>query len=100
MLDPDAEPGEQLGEVAAVLLLLVLGQHDQAAAARDVLLDRVELLDGQDGAAQAGGALPALGGRMSDHEDVLRAQQGRGDRALRVRGDGVPEIVQSSAARA
>ena len=96
MLDADAEAGEQLGEVAAVLLLLVLGQHDQPAAVHDVLLDRVELLDGQDGAAQAGGALPALGGRMSDHEDVPRAQQGRGDRALGVRGDGVPETAQQS----
>lgn len=61
VLDAGAEPGEQFVEVAAVLLLLALGQHDQAAAVADVGLDRVELLDGEDRAAQSGGALPAVG---------------------------------------
>ncbi len=44
VLDLDPEPGEQLVEVVAVLLLLGLAEHDQPAAGGDERLDRVELL--------------------------------------------------------
>ncbi len=94
VLDAHAEPGQQLGQVVAVLLLLALGEHDQAAAVRDVLLDGVELLHRQDRAAEPGGALPAVGGGMGDDEDVVGGEHGGRDRALGVGGDGVPEVPE------
>ncbi len=46
-LDVDAEAGEQVVEVVAVLVLLGLGEHDQAAAAAHELVDRLELVVGE-----------------------------------------------------
>jgi hypothetical protein len=43
VFEVEPEPGEQLVEVVAVLVLLGLAEHDQAAPALDERLDRVEL---------------------------------------------------------
>jgi hypothetical protein len=86
--DPDAEPRGETGEVVAVLLLFLLGEEDQAAAAGDVLLDRVELLRRQRRPARAGdGALPLRLRRVRDDEDRGAVERIAVERALGVRVD-------------
>src|SRR5690606_28640057 len=91
VLDGDAEAGQQLGQVVAVLVLLLLGQHDQAAALGDEGGHGVQLPGGEHGAAPAGGAPPAFARRVGDDQYVVVLERSRVERALGVRGDRVAQ---------
>jgi hypothetical protein len=85
--DPDAEALEQLVEVVGVLVLLLLAEHDQAAAGAHERRDRVELGVAQQRRAARDGALPARVRRVGDDEHVDALERGRVERAGEVRRD-------------
>jgi hypothetical protein len=87
VLDPEAEAGEEVVEVVAVLLLLGLAERDQPPAGGDEPLDRIELGGGEAGGAGVNGRLPAGVGGVGDdeHGDALE-RRGR-ERAAHVDGD-------------
>jgi hypothetical protein len=86
--DPNPEPRGQLREVVAVLLLLLLGEQDEAAALGDEALDRVELLRCEARAAGArNGALPLRLRRVRDHDRGGAGERPAVERAVGVRVD-------------
>ncbi len=83
---PSAEARKQCVEVGAVLVLLGLSEHYEAATAGDKRLDGRDLLGGEHRRA-ADRALPLGSGRMRDDEHVGIVEHAAGQRAARVRRD-------------
>ena len=84
VVDGDAEPQREVGEVVAVLGLLGLGEDHQASSVADEALDRVELVRRSGGGARAGRVLPGVVGGVRQHEHVDAGQGVVIDRAVRV----------------
>ncbi len=80
VLDAQAEAVEEVVEVVPVLVVLGLGEDDEAAAVGDVALDGVQLVIGEAGRAGAGGCLPPGVGWVGDDQEVGVAEL-RGERA-------------------
>jgi hypothetical protein len=64
--------------------VLGLTENDQAAARADERLDRVELLGYEPGRTVLGRVLPRRIRGMGDHEDIARAEDLGGERAVDV----------------
>ena len=78
---PDAESLEQRGEVAAVLVLLALGHHDEPATVAYERLEHVDLVGRQDGRPDPGDALPRAIGGMRQHDNVAIGEGLRGEQS-------------------
>ncbi len=90
VLETDAERREQIVEVAAVLVLFFLTEHDEAAARGHEGLDGGDLGGREHRCVPAHGALPFGVAGMGDHEQIRtregyfieRPAGGRGDREV------------------
>ena len=89
-LDGDPEPRQELVQVVAVLVLLGLGEDDQATAAAHELVDRVELVAREARGVAVRRRLPLRLGGMGDDEHVGVVEH-VGQRPVGVGGDG--EVV-------
>ena len=87
--DLDAEAGEQLVQVVAVLLLLGLAEDDRGRRRRSTKrVDGVDLVGVEAGGAGAGGGLPLRVGGVGEDEDVGVGEGGGVEGAGAVGGDG------------
>ena len=76
VLDAQAVGREQLVEIAAVLVLLLLAEDDEPAAAGHEVPHRGDLHRREHGGVVADGALPLALARVRDHEHVGAGQRG------------------------